>query len=249
MWILPILIITGIAGMVVLFLRSKSGMKEVEMEKPVPFNDTQKKSLAIVLIALIILLVPNIINEFAPNPVTRFIAGNIGIQLVCLVGAILFTVLKLANPAEVFRSRIPWNSIITISGMAILVALAGQLGLVEELGAWVGESVPGMWMPLMLVFIAALLSYVVAYSSVIYPLLAPMVGALSAVPGISPIILALYIMVGANCSSFSPVSTGGSMSLLGASDEQRDRITNKQFRWAFYFLACFCVIFAVLGVF
>lgn len=173
---------------------------------------------------------------------------HITVQVVCLVGSLIFVIMGLADPKEVFSKKIPWNSLITLAGMGTLVALAGELGIVDAIGGWIGDSVPAKFMPLMLVLVAGLLSYVVAASSVIYPLFAPMVPALAAASGLSPVLIAVSIMLGANISSFSPVSTGGSMAMLGASEEQRDIVMTGQFRFAMYFLIIFVAIFGVLGL-
>ena len=247
-YILILLLAIGFITMLIVNFIYRKDLKEIQMEKPAPFTPVQKKSLAIVLIALLVMLVPTIINSFVPNPVTSWITKHITIQVVCLVGSIIFAAMGLANPKEVFTKKIPWNSLITIAGMGSLVALAGELGIVDAIGSWIGESIPAKFMPLMLVLVAGLLSYVVAASSVIYPLFAPMVPALAAASGLSPILIVLSIMLGANISSFSPVSTGGAMAMLGANEEQREVVMAGQFKFAMYFLVVFVVIFGVLGL-
>lgn len=218
------------------------------MEKPIPLSDIQKKSLIIVVVALLVMLVPSVINSFYRNPVTTWMTKRLTIQVVCLAGSVAFTVMGLADPKEVFIKKVPWNAIITVSGMGMLVALAGQMGIVDQIGAWIGESIPAQFMPVMLLLVAGLLSYVVAASSVIYPLFAPMVPALAAASGLSPILIVVTIMLGANISSFSPVSTGGAMAMLGANEEQRDVVVTGQFKYAMIFLIVFVVLFGVLGL-
>ncbi|MCC8060922.1 MAG: anion permease [Clostridiales bacterium] len=247
--VLFLLLAVGLIGMIVVsFINRGKELNEIQMEEPAAFTDTQKKSLGIVLVALVLILFPSVINSACPNPVTTWLSKRLTIQVICLVGSIVFVVMGLANPKEVFSKKVPWNSIITIAGMGTLVALAGQLGIVDAIGAWVGESIPKAWMPMMLVIVCGLLSYVVAASSVIYPLFAPMVPALAAASGLSPVIIVISIMMGANISSFSPVSTGGAMAMLGASEEQRDTVVTGQFKLAFVFLIVLSVIFGVLGL-
>lgn len=247
-YILLILLVFGFGAVIVMNLIHKKELKPIAMEKPEPFTPVQKKSLVIVSAAMLIMLVPAVINSFFPNPVTAWITGHITIQVVCLVGSLIFVVMRLADPKEVFTKKVPWNSIITLAGMGALVALSGQLGIVDSVGKWIGDTIPAKFMPVMLVFVSGVLSYVVAASSVIYPLFAPMVPALAAASGLNPIVIVVSIMLGANISSFSPVSTGGAMAMLGANEEQRDIVMAGQFKLAVYFLAFAMVIFAVLGL-
>lgn len=248
LYIMLLLIAIGFITMLVVDFIYRKDLKEIEMEEPAPFTPIQKRSLMIVVIALLLMLIPAVLEALAPNPVTKWISTHITVQVVCLVGSLIFVIMGLADPKEVFTKKIPWNSLITLAGMGTLVALAGELGIVDAIGGWIGDSVPAKFMPLMLVLVAGLLSYVVAASSVIYPLFAPMVPALAAASGLSPVLIAVSIMLGANISSFSPVSTGGSMAMLGASEEQRDIVMTGQFRFAMYFLIIFVAIFGVLGL-
>ena len=248
LYIMLLLIAIGFITMLVVDFIYRKDLKEIEMEEPAPFTPIQKRSLMIVVIALLLMLIPAVLEALVPNPVTKWISTHITVQVVCLVGSLIFVIMGLADPKEVFTKKIPWNSLITLAGMGTLVALAGELGIVDAIGGWIGDSVPAKFMPLMLVLVAGLLSYVVAASSVIYPLFAPMVPALAAASGLSPILIAVSIMLGANISSFSPVSTGGSMAMLGASEEQRDIVMTGQFRFAMYFLIIFVAIFGVLGL-
>ena len=248
LYIMLLLIAIGFITMLVVDFIYRKDLKEIEMEEPAPFTPIQKRSLMIVVIALLLMLIPAVLEALAPNPVTKWISTHITVQVVCLVGSLIFVIMGLADPKEVFTKKIPWNSLITLAGMGTLVALAGELGIVDAIGGWIGDSVPAKFMPLMLVLVAGLLSYVVAASSVIYPLFAPMVPALAAASGLSPLLIAVSIMLGANISSFSPVSTGGSMAMLGASEEQRDIVMTGQFRFAMYFLIIFVAIFGVLGL-
>ena len=248
LYIMLLLIAIGFITMLVVNFIYRKDLKEIEMEEPAPFTPIQKRSLMIVVIALLLMLIPAVLEALAPNPVTKWISTHITVQVVCLVGSLIFVIMGLADPKEVFSKKIPWNSLITLAGMGTLVALAGELGIVDAIGGWIGDSVPAKFMPLMLVLVAGLLSYVVAASSVIYPLFAPMVPALAAASGLSPVLIAVSIMLGANISSFSPVSTGGSMAMLGASEEQRDIVMTGLFRFAMYFLIIFVAIFGVLGL-
>ena len=248
LYIMLLLIAIGFITMLVVDFIYRKDLKEIEMEEPAPFTPIQKRSLMIVVIALLLMLIPAVLEALAPNPVTKWISTHITVQVVCLVGSLIFVIMGLADPKEVFTKKIPWNSLITLAGMGTLVALAGELGIVDAIGGWIGDSVPAKFMPLMLVLVAGLLSYVVAASSVIYPLFAPMVPALAAASGLGPVLIAVSIMLGANISSFSPVSTGGSMAMLGASEEQRDIVMTGQFRFAMYFLIIFVAIFGVLGL-
>lgn len=248
-----VMIVLLLFGLVVMILVNKvyssKHHADVTIKIPEKFTVVQKKALVIILATVVLLVIPGIVQMFFPNPITAWMNKRLPFQVICLVGAIICTGLKIADPKEVFQKRIPWNSIIMLLGMSTLMALAGKMGVVETISGWIGEFVPAWALPMMLVLIGGLMSYVVAASSVIYPLFAPIIPELATLSGVSPLVLALALICGACCTSFSPLSTGGVLAMLGANDTQREEITIRQFMYAIYFLGFFTCLFGIIGIF
>jgi di/tricarboxylate transporter len=224
-------------------------IKKIDMNKPEPATPVQKKNLYLILGVMLIILVPVVINLFAPNPITIKMAKYCDIQMLAIVGALLCAALKLGDEKKIIKNHIPWNTIVMVGGISMLMGVATVAGAVEFLSNWVSTSIPTFLVPGILVFIAGGMSFFSGAVTVVVPMLVPMVPSLSATTGLNPVLLISCILIGSCCTGLSPFSTGGSLLLSGVKDEQlRDKIFYKQFVatlviWALVF------ILAMVGVF
>lgn len=240
-------------GMIIVFTvyyfitGSYKNLSDIKVEEPKPATKEQKQTLAVIFIALLLVLIPNMVQTFFPNPLTKWMSSNISILMCYAVGIVVLALMKVASMRDIIKTSIPWNSLITITGMATLVGLMKSTGAINELGAMIGDTIPPTFLSAALVLVCGLMSYVVGASSVIYPMFAPMIASLSASSGISPVALIIACVVGGSSSSFSPISTGGSMAILGASDDVRDQIMGTQFKIAIIVMVAY-VLVAVTGI-
>ena len=69
LYIMLLLIAIGFITMLVVDFIYRKDLKEIEMEEPAPFTPIQKRSLMIVVIALLLMLIPAVLEALAPNPV------------------------------------------------------------------------------------------------------------------------------------------------------------------------------------
>ena len=230
------------------FISKKLGFSKpagsISLQEPEPFTDKQKKTIYVLIIFLVFMVVPTI-GKMAFPKVKAFswISARFDIHTISLIGIVIMQALGLADGKKVVKDKIPWNSILMVTGMATLVALAAKVGVVDYISSWASGTFSARWLPLVMVVIGGLLSYVTTASSVIYPTFAPIIPALAAATGCSPIALGVALMAGANATSFSPVSGGGAQAIVGASEEQRDVIGARQFMHA----ALLVVVFVILG--
>ena len=230
------------------FISKKLGFsstaREIHLEKPEPFTDKQKKTVVILICFLVLMVVPSIGKMLFPKfKAFTWISARFDIHTICLIGIVIMQALGLADGRKVVKDKIPWNSVLMVTGMATLVALAAKIGVVDYISSWASGEFSARWLPLVMVIIGGLLSYVTNASSVIYPTFAPIIPALAAATGCSPIALGVALMAGANATSFSPVSGGGAQAIVGASEEQREVIGARQFMHA----ALLVIVFVILG--
>ena len=169
--------------------------------------------------------------------------------MLAIVGALLCAALKLGDEKKIIKNHIPWNTIVMVGGISMLMGVATVAGAVEFLSNWVSTSIPTFLVPGILVFIAGGMSFFSGAVTVVVPMLVPMVPSLSATTGLNPVLLISCILIGSCCTGLSPFSTGGSLLLSGVKDEQlRDKIFYKQFI-ATIVIWILVFIMAMVGVF
>ena len=109
-----------------------------------------------------------------------------------------------------------------ICGVGMLISLGVKAGVINELSQWLGTNVPVWMIPILLCLISAVMSVFASTLGVVAPALFPMVPQLAAVSGLSPVLLFICIIIGAQSSSISPFSSGGSL-MLGSAPASIDK--------------------------
>ena len=147
---------------------------------------------------------------------------DVGLAAILFSAAALF--MKLAPQKEVL-ARVPWNTIIMICGVGMLIQVAVSAGTIDLLAAWAGSSLPVWLIPIAFSIVSAVMSFFSSTLGVVCPALFPLVPALSGAVGIPPLILFSCIVIGAQSSAISPFSSGGSL-IMGActTDEERSHM-------------------------
>ena len=156
------------------------------------------------------------------NAVIANINGKIDVGLVAIIFSVIALLLKLAPQKEVI-AKIPWNTIIMICGVGMLIGVAIEAGTIDMLSTWAGSNLPVWVVPIAFSIIGAIMSFFSSTLGVVCPALFPLVPALAAGTGINPMILFTCIVVGSQSSAISPFSSGGSL-VLGscATEEERN---------------------------
>lgn len=137
----------------------------------------------------------------------------------------------------------PWGVLFMVGGMCTFINTGVHMGIIDVVAQFIGDTIPGRWMPLALSVIASLMSFVVTGPGVIYPLFMPMVPVLAEVSGANPLLCAAALVCGVLPTGMCPLSQGGASAQLGATDEVRQKIFWPQTRAA----ALDAIIFAVLA--
>ncbi len=192
----------------------------VVFAKPEAYDDKQKKTLTLIFIMMIVVLVFPLLKLFLPG--VKFIstvAGKVDVGLVAVIFAVIALFLKLAPQKEII-ARIPWNTIIMLSGAGMLIAVAVEAGTIDMLSAWIGSNVPTFLIPIAFSLVAAIMSFFSSTTGVVCPALFPLIPALAAATGLSPAALFTCTVLGAQSSAISPFSSGGSLCLSGCGNEE-----------------------------
>lgn len=198
------------------------------IELPKPFSRQQRQTLGLTLIMMAVVLLPPIAHLIAPeNDVISFIDSKLHIGLIASVFSVIALLMKLADERQVMTS-LPWNTIIMICGVGMLISVAIEAGTIDLLAGWMKGNIPAAFVPLTIGLVAAAMSLFASTLGVVTPALFPIVPSLASSLSIDPMVMFICIVVGAQATSISPFSSGGSL-ILGScpTDEARAGLFNK----------------------
>ena len=215
--IIPIVVL----GLYTLWNR-KSNSIQIEDIKPEAFDSKQKKSLFLIVLMMAIVLIFPILNLLVPdNSTIHFLNSKIDIAFIAIIFSLISLLMKLADEKKVI-TLVPWGTLIMICGVGMLIALGVKLGIITTLSEWLAHNVPIWMIPILLCLISAVMSIFSSTLGVVTPTLFPIVPAIALASGINPLILFICIVVGAQSSSISPFSSGGSL-IMGSAPSDMDK--------------------------
>lgn len=188
--------------------------------EPAPLNAQQKTTLWLTLaMMLIVLAAPVASIAFPDNASVAFINSKMDIGLIASLFSVIALLLKLGDERKAMAS-VPWGTLIMICGVGMLISVAIKAGTIGILASWIGSSIPPILVPVVFGAVAAFMSIFSSTLGVVTPALFPMVLPIAGSMGIDPMILFIAIVAGAQATSISPFSSGGSLILGACSDEQ-----------------------------
>lgn len=196
----------------------------INADLPEAFNRQQKLTLLLtVLMMLIVLAAPLALIAFPDNATIKFINAKVDIGLIASVFSVIALLLKLGDERKAIAS-LPWATLIMICGVGMLISIAIKAGTIDALASWISGNIPALLVPLVFGVVAALMSVFASTLGVVTPALFPMVPALASSMSIDPLVIFVAIVVGAQATSISPFSSGGSL-LLGSCTDEKSRTT------------------------
>lgn len=250
MFITLLIILIIIVGVMFIAYKGYKANGHVDMDNVVMTSEN-KKTLSVLFISLAVLVIPALVQLIVPNPVTKWITAYLNIQTVAAISSAVMALMKLADTGSVIKNRVPWNMIIMISGVTMLMGLVNCLGITDALSQFLaGGSIPVLLVVPLLTAIFALLSFFVS-GMVLQPLLVSFAPALIAL-GISGGTIITAAQAGGIVSSLSPYSAAGAMAISGCSEDDRLAVSGKMIRYAIVFsvivsLLAFTGIYAIGG--
>ena len=196
----------------------------VTFDKPEPFTDLQKKNLSLMITMILVVLIFPVLHILLPDiQVITFINSKMDVGLVAIIFSAIALFLKLAPQKEVI-AKVPWNTIIMICGVGMLINVAISAGTIDLLASWAGSSLPAWFIPIAFSLIGAVMSFFSSTLGVVCPALFRLVSSLAHTAGIDPMILFTCIVIGAQSSAISPFSSGGSL-IMGSCATEEERNT------------------------
>lgn len=228
------------------FKSTKTTISMDDMKKPDPFDPKQKINLYLMLIMIAMVLLPPIARLIFPeNTLIAFVNSKVDVGLIAITMSVFAMFFKLAPQKDVI-AKIPWETLLMICGVGMLISVAIKAGTIDLLSHWVSTKIPTAVVPVAFGLIGAFMSFFSSTIGVVCPALFPLVPVIAETTSISPMILFTCIVIGAQSSAISPFSSGGSL-ILGSCSSEEER--SKLFPQLLFFAVPTSVLSATLFCF
>ncbi len=225
----------------VVFKGWKINTAELNMEKPAPYDRQQRSTLILIAVCLILVIGSALWKCFWPSELSKYLAGQLSIQMVCLAGFVVAFFLKLADSKAVMK-RIPWDLILNIGGMCVMIKVLINCGITDMVADVFAGDIPKIVIPVLFFIMAGVITLFSNFT-VIYPLLMPLVPVVAAAAGCNSVTLFTAMCLGSFTPGISPFSTGGACCLSGCPDEKmRQELIPKQFIMSLVIIAVVCIL-------
>ena len=174
---------------------------------------------------------------------------DINVGLVGISVSVVLTMLGCANETTALK-KLPWGTIIMITGVGILISVVTELGGIDLLTQALSKLMNRYTANPIITVLAGVMSWFSSASGVVMPTLIPTVPGLSqSLTGVSQLGLTVGLCVGAHMAALSPLSSCGGLMLAaysGSGAEKKD--TDKAFGQLFAMSAAGVLFAAVLAL-
>ena len=243
-FLLPIIVIS-----ILIFFNLNRHTKHLEIDIPNNFNKSQKETLFLILVmVVIVLIIPILVKIFPTNTTFKFINSKMDIGLIAILFSIIAFIRKLGNEKEII-AKVPWNTLIMICGVGMLISVAIKAGTIDLLSSWIGTNIPKLLIPIVICIVAGIMLFFSSTLGVVAPSLFPIVPVIAATSQLNPALLFVSIILGAQATSISPFSSGGSLILSSSNDEEREELFNQlMFKGVFICLTGAVILSVIMGI-
>ena len=236
-------------GLVYLIYKAYKG-KNVELsDEKIEFNPTQKRTIKIIVGIVLLIVLPVLLKFIFPKSAFfKTLANVTGSNFSFALGILLMIICKCGQFTKAI-TRIPINMIFMVGGMNLLMGVAKDAGLVDTISKLLSSGIPTWLLPGVIVLIAGFLSFFSGGTSVVCPLMYPLVPGLVAATGLNPVNLFSCVFVGAMSSSTSPYSRGGATAISTCPDpEVQTQLTIKMLPITLI-VWLVCAVLSIVGLF
>ncbi len=206
---------------------------QTEVQKIPPFSVKQIITLAGIVIVAV---------------VTSVFGINVG--LVSFAVSVVLILCKAADEGAALK-KVPWSTLVMVTGVGILLSLVTELGGIDLLSTGLTKlSTPGTASTVM-TLLSGIMSWVSSASGVVMPTLIPTVpDMVASLPSTNAPELVNSICIGANIAPLSPLSTCGALMLAAYSSSPRTdaKARNKMFAQLFTLSVCGVALAGILAL-
>lgn len=217
-FIIPFVVISFL----MLVTNNKSLEGELDIAKPEPFDSKQRTTLNLIVLMVIIVLAGPLLNMFLPGVKTiAFINSKLDIGLIAIVFAIIALLLNLGDQKQAI-AKVPWNTIIMICGVGMLISVAIKAGTIKLLANLVTSNLSPFLVTVIMTIVGSIMSFFSSTLGVVCPTLFPIVPTIAKTSALNPMLIFTAIVIGAQATAISPFSSGGAL-MLGSCSNDTER--------------------------
>ena len=186
--------------------------------------------------------------------VALFTVLGVNVGLAAFAVAVVLTICRAADEAAAFK-KVPWGTLVMITGVGILISLITELGGISLLSRSLSALMSSITAAPLMTLLGGVMSWFSSASGVVMPTLIPTVPDIAAtLSGVQALELTVGICIGAHAAAISPLSSCGALMLAaycssGNIDIQK---RNKAFSQLFLMSALgviFCALLAFTGIY
>lgn len=223
--------------------------QKFEMEKPEPLSKKQKTTTILISILLILVAGVPFLGNFIKTEWWNTFSGWVSVELLCITLTVIALLLNLIDLKTALKN-VPWNTIIMVCGVSVMVSVACDAGTISALADLVSNlSLTGI--NYVMAVLAGVMSFFSSSVGVVMPTCFPIINNLAGV-GVNIAGLLCIVTTAAVATGCSPISTIGSLTLASLPDQNDDalikRMTKILFILPVYSLAIVLVM-CLLGIF
>jgi len=163
--------------------------------------------------------------------ITTVIFLGVNVGLGAFVAATVLVLTNTGNDREAIK-RMPWNVIVMVSGVTVLIALLEKAQGIDLIGAMIAKLSTRDSVTAVVAFLTGGISVYSSTSGVVLPAFLPMVPALAQqLGGANPVAIAMSMNVGGHLVDVSPLSTIGALCLAAVTGDESRRLFNQLLAW------------------
>ncbi|MBO5339549.1 MAG: hypothetical protein J6A62_00920 [Oscillospiraceae bacterium] len=174
---------------------------------------------------------------------------GINVGLISFAVAVVLTLLNAADEGAALK-KVPWNTLVMITGVGILISLVTELGGIDLLSSALSKLSTEKTATAVMALLSGVMSWVSSASGVVMPTLIPTVpDMVASVSGTNAVALVTSISIGANMAAISPLSSCGALMLAAySSSDVTAAERNKMFLQLFILSACAVALSGILAL-
>jgi Na+/H+ antiporter NhaD/arsenite permease-like protein len=155
---------------------------------------------------------------------------NVNVGMGAYLAATVLVLSRAADDREAIK-RMPWNVIVMVCGVTVLIALLEKAQGIDLLGSMVAKFSTAHSVTAVVAFLTGAISVYSSTSGVVLPAFLPMVPTLAHQVGGDALAIAMSMNVGGHLVDVSPLSTIGALCLAATSGEASRRLFNQLLAW------------------
>lgn len=208
-----------------------------------PFSAKQIATLLGVVVVAVVATVCSI-SETLPD---------INVGLLSLAVAVVLTLFKVADEGAALK-KVPWSTLIMITGVGVLISLVTELGGIDLLTRGLQALATTKTADAIMAVLSGIMSWFSSASGVVMPTLFPVGAQMATVmPGVDALGVVTAVGIGSHLAAMSPLSSCGGLMLAAYSSSGVSAAERNKMFLQLFLLSAFGVLFggvlALLGLY